>query len=81
MSDKQTVKKPGFIGNTKAFFKRIGKFFSDVKSELKKVVWPTRKQVMRNTTIVLSVVVVVGLFLFGIDVVMKLLLDLALQTS
>ncbi len=26
------------------FFKRIGKWFRDMKSELKKVVWPTPKQ-------------------------------------
>ncbi len=79
MSEKQAVKKPGFFAGAKAFFKRIGKFFTDVKSELKKVVWPTRKQVVKNSAIVLSVVVIVGAFLFGIDSVMRLLLDLALS--
>ena len=28
------------------FFKRAGKWFREMKSELKKVVWPTRKQFM-----------------------------------
>ncbi len=76
MSEK-TVKKDGFFSKVAAFFKRIGKFFTDVKSELKKVVWPSRKQVLKNTCIVLVVVVIAGLLLFGFDAVMKLLLDLA----
>ncbi len=79
MSEKQTVKKVGFVEKTKMFFKRFGKFFTDVKSELKKVVWPTRKQVLKNTGIVLVVVVIMGLLLFGFDALMKLLLDLALM--
>ena len=45
----------------------IKKYFRDLKSEIKKVVWPTRKQVINNTGVVLTVMVVVGLFLAGID--------------
>ena len=32
---------------------RIKKFFRDYKSELKKIVWPTRPQVIQNTGVVL----------------------------
>ncbi len=45
----------------------IRKYFKDLKSEIKKVVWPTRQQVINNTGIVLTVMVVMGLFLAGID--------------
>lgn len=45
----------------------VKKYFRDLKSEIKKVVWPSRKQVVNNTGIVLSLMVVMGLFLFGID--------------
>lgn len=45
----------------------VKKYFKDLKSEIKKVVWPTRKQVINNTGVVLTVMVVVGLFLAGID--------------
>ncbi|MGN0602330.1 MAG: preprotein translocase subunit SecE [Oscillospiraceae bacterium] len=45
----------------------IRKYFRDLKSEIKKVVWPTKKQVINNTGIVLTVMVIVGLFLAGID--------------
>ena len=30
-------------------FKRIGKFFTDVVSEMKKIVWPSKKQTLNNT--------------------------------
>jgi preprotein translocase subunit SecE len=45
----------------------IKKYFRDLKSETKKVVWPSREKVVNNTGIVLGVIVVVGLFLCGID--------------
>ena len=45
----------------------IKKYFKDLKSEIKKVVWPSKKQVINNTGIVLTVMVIVGLFLAGID--------------
>ena len=46
---------------------RIVKYFKDLKSELKKVVWPSRKQVLNNTGVVLAVMIIVGLFFFFFD--------------
>ena len=43
---KEKDSKPGVL-------KRIGKFLREVKSELKKVIWPTPKQTAKNTGIVL----------------------------
>ena len=43
------------------FFARAGKWFKEMKSELKKVVWPTGKQTMNNTVIVIVCCIVVGL--------------------
>ena len=43
---KETGKKPG-LG------KRIAKWWREMKSELKKVVWPTPKQVVNNTIVAL----------------------------
>ncbi|MDE6149619.1 MAG: preprotein translocase subunit SecE [Ruminococcus sp.] len=45
----------------------IKKFLKDLRSEIKKVVWPTKKQIINNTGIVLTVMVIMGLFLAGID--------------
>ena len=36
-------------------------FFKDVKAELKKVIWPTKKQLVNNTVAVISIVLIVGI--------------------
>ncbi len=43
------------------------KYFRELRSELKKVVWPTPKQVMKNTLIVAGCVLVVGVFIWLFD--------------
>ncbi len=45
----------------------IGKYFRDLRSELKKVTWPSKKQVANNTGIVLVTMCLTGLFLAGVD--------------
>ena len=59
-SDKNA--KPGF-------FARVGKWFRDMKSELKKVQWPTRKQTINNTLIVIACVIVAGICIALFDYV------------
>ncbi len=59
---------------------RICRYFRELRSELKKVVWSTPKQVAKNTLIVLVCVLIVGVFIwvfdfvarFGIDTLIKL---------
>ena len=62
------------------FFARMGKWFRDMKSELKKVQWPTWKQTLNNTLIVLAFCVVVGVCIFAFDKLadglLKALIDL-----
>ena len=43
----------------------------DTKSELKKVVWPTGKQIVNNTLWVLILVIVVAAVVLGIDYVLQ----------
>ena len=50
-------------------FGAIGKFFRDTKSELKKVVYPTPKQMVNNTLVVLLCVLVVGACVWVLDAV------------
>lgn len=52
--------------------KSIAKFFKGIKSEVKKVVWPTAKDVVRNTLIVILVVAVVGVAIYGVDTLLTL---------
>ena len=53
----------------KRFFGAIARYFRELRSELKKVVWPTPKQVLKNTLIVLACVLVVGAFIWMFDYV------------
>ena len=48
----------------KRFFGAIARYFRELRSELKKVVWPTPQQVLKNTLIVLACVLVVGVFIW-----------------
>ena len=49
------------------FFARVGKWLKEMKSELKKVSYPSSKQVINNTLIVLLCVLVVGIFVWLFD--------------
>ena len=49
------------------FFKRVGKWFREMKSELRKVVWPTRQQLGKNTAISLVVMVASSIVIWGFD--------------
>ena len=49
------------------FGKRVAKWFREMKSELKKVVWPTRKQIVNNTAVALVVMVLSAVVIWGFD--------------
>lgn len=68
----EASKKPNAFAR---FFKRLGKFFRELKSELKKVVWPTKSQIINNTLIVLLCVLVVGVFIWVFDGVAGLIVN------
>lgn len=51
---------------------RIKKFFRDYKSEMKKIVWPTRPQVIQNTGVVLVAIIFVAVVVGILDLVFGL---------
>lgn len=57
-------------------FKRLGNFFVKSWSELKKVAWPSFQTVLKNTGIVLLVVLFFALLLFGVDSLFTWLISL-----
>ena len=59
-SEKKKDAKPGI-------FARIGKWFKEMRSELKKVVWPTGKQTLNNTVIVIVCCIIVGICIWLFD--------------
>ena len=67
MAKKTTVTTAkGPPGRLQKFVARLS-FFGDTLSELKKVVWPTRKEVTNLTIMVIIVCVIVGMILGALD--------------
>lgn len=58
------------------FFVRAATFLREVKQELQKVVWPTRKETIASTVVVLVVVLVASLYLGLADFILSSLLNL-----
>ena len=55
------------------FFKRVGKWFREMKSELKKVIWPTGEVLVKNTAISVGVMIVSAVVLWGFDELAQML--------
>ncbi len=54
--------------STKAgFLKRARKFFTETKSELKKVTWPDKQKLIHNTAVILIFIAVVTVILYVLD--------------
>jgi preprotein translocase subunit SecE len=60
-------------------FKRIADFFQEVKLELKKVVFPTKKEVIGSTWVVIITVVIAAFFLGLVDMGLGKLMTLAFK--
>ena len=81
MAENEKLEQAGKAGSEKAdkakkdkkskpgIFERAKKWLREMKSELKKVQWPSRKQTVNNTMIVIACVIVVGIFIWVFDFV------------
>lgn len=65
-------KKPGF-------FKRLGRFFRELKAELKKVAWPSGSDTMKKTGIVIVCVIIVGVIVWIFDGIASSVIDALLS--
>ena len=66
------VKKENWFART---WGKVKKYFRELRSELKKVVWPTYQQVLKNAAIVVGCVIVVGVFIWLFDFVAQFGID------
>jgi preprotein translocase subunit SecE len=60
-------------------FAKTSQFFSNVKSELQKVTWPTRKETYGSTLVVIALVMAVAVFLWLVDSALSTLIRLLLR--
>ena len=56
-----------------------GKFFRGVKAELKKVVWPTRKELINYTIVVFLVTIFIALLIYVFDAIFAQLINMLLR--
>jgi len=57
------------------FLKKLIPFLKEVRLEIKKINWPSRKETIRYTLIVLGVTLVVAAFLGGLDYIFSSILN------
>ena len=57
------------------------RFFQEVKQEAFKVSWPTRKETLQGTLMVLAMAIVASLFFLLLDQILRFLLELLLNMS
>ena len=50
-----------------SFFQRITKYVKEVKSEMKRVVWPTFAKIRQNTLVVMLYVLIIGIVIWLLD--------------
>ncbi len=59
-------------------FKKLKNFLAEVRTEFKKVTWPTREQTIKHTGVVLVIVAITGAFLgivnYGLNELFKLII-------
>ena len=72
MAEETKAKKPGL-------FARIGKWFRELKSECRKIVWPTKKQLVNNTIVVFVFVAICAVFIGLLDLIFSGALRLILS--
>ena len=58
---------------------RVLRWLKDLKGELKKVTWPSLKDVVKNVGIVILCVIIVGAFIWVFDFLARAVIDALLQ--
>ncbi len=62
-----------------SIFDRIKRWFKDLKGELKKVTWPTLKDVVKNVGVVILCVLIIGVFIWVFDWLARAVIDALLK--
>ena len=62
-------------GGLKRAWKAVTRWFREMKSELKKVVWPTRKATTKNVIVAVTVMVASGIVIWAFDQIAMLVVQ------
>lgn len=78
-ADKEKAKAKADMEKKPGVGKRIARFFRELRSELKKVSWPTRADTLKKTGIVIVCVIVVGIIVWIFDGIASSVIDALLS--
>jgi preprotein translocase subunit SecE len=73
MADK--VQQKGFLGFVKRAGLKVWKTLLDIRSELKKVIWPDRRKLIQSTATVIAIVIVFGAVIWIVDLALGSFLE------
>ncbi len=76
---RKAVAKPSVKERTSGTIDKIGQFLREVRIELSKVTWPTRKDTIASTSVVLVIVILIGAFLGIVDLGLSRLMRILLS--
>ena len=64
-----------------SFPKKVAKWWREMKSELKKVIWPTPKQTVNNTVVALVVMAASAIVIWGFDRIAELVVKAVISIA
>ena len=70
-TDNGVEEKSGLVQAPRNTWARWTEFFADVRAEMKRVTWPTQREVYATTLVVILTASFFGLYLFGVDIVLS----------
>ncbi len=80
MSENARTSKLAAFGNKlSAAGKKVVRFFKDIRSELKKVIWPSREQLIKSTVSVLLICLLIGAVIWISDGLLGMLVEWTLK--
>ena len=74
-----TATSPVTVKHKDNIFGKTAQFLREVKVELKKVAWPSRKQTIGSTVVVIALVMIISIFLGAVDLGLSSLIRIVLQ--
>jgi preprotein translocase subunit SecE len=76
---RRVVEKPSIKDRTRGVVDTVSQFLREVRIELSKVTWPTRKETIASTSVVLVIVILIAAFLGIVDLGLSKLMRLFLR--
>ena len=58
---------------------KLRRFYADIKSEFKKIVWPKRDELVKQTFVVIIICAIIGAVIFGMDSVFSAVLKIVAE--